>query len=482
MLSRCTAHPRAVLLVALLTSWACSDDDKPDSVAVTRPGGQLDAGAIPDAGPPFVRPDQPVWPSTDGMVELPYRGPVTSYRFEIDAELGALDVHMSIDTTSSISDEIVELQGQLDSVVVAGITERVPDVAFGVSRFEDFPLPPFGSDGSDPSHPTSRPDTPFLLLTPITKSSARLGGAIFDLDRPLGFGGDVPESGAEALYQIATGEGYKHDGDDIIEPFSAAETNAAGEIGGVGFREQTLHVVLHVTDAVMHQPVDYGRAFPNTHGIAEATLALQAINARVISVISGCPPEAGTCGGAARNQLEAIAIATGAHVPPKGDACATGIEGAERRPTSGTCPLVFDVNNEGMGLSATVVDGIVELVDNLNFGEVHAVAGDDPLGLIQAVRAVPPPPGDDALTLEDRFPEEAPDGVLDTFVQPAPDTPIEFELLLQNNAIVPGPVEQRFRVTVEVTGDGLLLQEHGIAILVPAGTPPPDDDVDAGTP
>jgi len=478
--------PWTALLLTPLLLLACSEDGGPDSVAVGRPDGAVgDAGAGMDAGPPFIRPDDPSWPRTEGMVVLPHDGPTATYSFRIEPELGALDVHMSIDTTSSIGQEIRELQAQLNSVVVAEITDRVPDVAFGVSRFEDFPLPPFGSDGNDSRLPTNRPDSPFLLLTPITKSRSRLNDAIFGLDRPLGFGGDTPESGAEALYQIATGEGYVHGRTEIIEPFFAAGSGAAGDIGGVGFREQTLHVVLHVTDAVMHNPLDYGQAFPNTHGIADATVALEAIGARVIGVVSGCPEEVETCRSDARTQLELLAIATSAHVPPTDDLCATGVDGATRPPVGGTCPLVFDVRDNGRGLSETVVDGIVELVDNLNFGEVQAVSGADPLGFIRSVRAVPPPPAPDPPMLADLLPDGAPDGVFETFVDTSRSTPLEFEVTLHNPVIVPSAVEQRFRIVVRVTGDGLLLEEHGIAVVVPPGVPPappapPEDD--AGTP
>ena len=69
-------------------------------------------------------------------------------------------------------------------------------IAAPTSRFEDFPGSPFGSPGNDHG---ALPDAPFQLLTPLTSDIALISSAVALLDRPLGFGGDNAESGAEAL-------------------------------------------------------------------------------------------------------------------------------------------------------------------------------------------------------------------------------------------------------------------------------------------
>lgn len=459
----CPLRIAAPLLVLVVWLTACSDDKSPPSLAA---GSARDAGpgADIDAGPPFVRPDDPAWPLTEGLVVLPYGGPPMSYRFSLDADLGSLDVHMSVDTTSSMAGEISNLQAQLNGVVIPALREKVPDVAYGVSRFEDFPSPPFGAEA----------DSPFSLLTPITTNRTRLARAIGALDNPLGSGGDWRESGAEALWQIATGEGYKHGGDRIIKVFSPGETGAIGTIGGVGFRDRSLRVVLNVTDAPMQDPEFYGSVFPGTHGLEEAAAALNAIDAHVISILSS------TDESFIRQPLEWLAIETGAHIPANGELCPTGIDGEGHEPYLDLCPLVFEVHNNGVGLSEALVGAIVSLLENLTFDEVGAVPSADPLGFVLAVRAIADARDGETPTLVDRWPENALDGIDDTFLQPPRGTPIDFEVLLDNRVIRPGPVEQRFRVLIQVMGDGLLLFEHGIAVVVPAATEGENADVDAG--
>ncbi|MBZ0122248.1 MAG: hypothetical protein K8H88_34965, partial [Sandaracinaceae bacterium] len=181
---------------------------------------RLDGGPFPteDAqlAPPG-RPDGgPVLPRADREIVLPYLGPEAIEELQINQQVGSLDVFFSIDTTGSFGGEIDNLQSELRGRVIPTLRERIDDVAFGVGRFEDFPVEPWGAAG----------DRPFRLLTAITTDEARLASAVARLDQPLGDGGDIPESGAEALFQIATGEGYA----DLVAPFTSAAPGG-GEAG-----------------------------------------------------------------------------------------------------------------------------------------------------------------------------------------------------------------------------------------------------------
>ena len=115
---------------------------------------------------------------------------------------------------------------------------------------------------------------PFITLLAEQHVADRDGVA--RLDDPFGNGGDTPESGYEALYQIASGEGL----DPWIEPY---EGDGAG---GVGFREGALHVVVHVTDAPSHDTRSYAPAVAGAHGPSDALAALRAIDARVLGIAS----------------------------------------------------------------------------------------------------------------------------------------------------------------------------------------------------
>ncbi|WP_169791557.1 hypothetical protein [Sandaracinus amylolyticus] len=417
-----------------------------DSGPRARDGGdvaQIDGGyRRPDGGPRL--------PPADLEVTLPYGGPEARVPLEVGADLGTLDVFLSIDTTGSFGGEIDALQRDLIDGVVPTLAARVPSVALGVGRFEDFPAEPFGTEN----------DRPFQLVTAITTDRARVGSALASLDAPLGDGGDLPESGAEALWQIATGEGYTHDGRTWIAPFRDRGVPGGGDVGGAGFRARALRVVVHVTDATSHAPGEYEASFPGTRSLAQAAEALRAIDARVIGIASGPAP---------RSELEALALRTGAVVPPVDGSCSTGIEGAPRGTVEGTCPLVFDVAPDGTGLSTTLVDAIGDLLDTVQWNEVWGEADDEGLGFVRAVAAIEArveggaaPP-----TREDRRPSG--DGVADTFAGVRPGTSVRFELVLRNTTVAPADYEQVFRVSVRILGDGLDLVERTVRVIVPRG-------------
>ena len=527
------------LALALLIAAGCGDDDAPPpgvSAGPPRVGGAEDAGSGPSHRLPTRPTDGPLLPPADAELEVVLGGESRVHRIEVEADLGALDVHLNIDTRASIGAEINRLQEDLEEVVIAQLRERVPDVSFGVSRFEDFPLAPYGSPGGEGNVP---PDTPFELLTSVTADVEQISTAVAILDRPLGFGGDTFESGAEALYQIATGEGYRFGGRQIIDVFEAEEEPppGTGTIGGVGFRDGALHVIMHVTDAPSHAPEDYGNNFPNTRSLDEAAEALNLVGARVIGIVSGlCPDEPdgeesaggggdgdmmdeppddadtgdgdameedaepGVCNGVERDselyittreQLEMLAHATGAIGPEQDGLCPHGLDGTDVPAFEETCPFVFDVAANGVGLSETVVDATVAFVNGVRFEAVTAQPTADPLGFIERIVPVEVEQEDDveAPKVADRLPEEMPDGEEDSFVEVHAKARLGFDVHLRNDRIVPTDADQRFRVVVTVMGDDLIIAEPALRVVIPAGPPtlPPVDggtgrDDDAGSP
>jgi len=406
-------------------------------------GSALDARGRGDAGPRL--------PSADIEVVLPYGAPPETRTLTVEAGLASLDVHLSVDTTGSFGEEIDAMQADLRDRIASVLRERVPDVAFGVSRFEDFPRQPFG--GPD--------DHPFELLSPITQDADRVGSAVASLDAPLGNGGDAPESGLEALYQIATGEGLRVGSLTWIPRYSGRAAPGGGTLGGVGFREGALRVVVHITDAPPHEPADYAAEIGPTHSLVEAAAALSEVEARVIGIASS---------DVARPHLERLAIATRAVVAPSADgSCPTGVAGSTRDAVDGSCPLVFDVERDGTGLSNAITDAIVELVTAVRFDEVHGVAVDDPLGFLRAIEArdAVTPPGVTPPTTDDLHPSG--DGVLDTFLSVGPGTRMTFRLSFENVVIRQSDYDQVFRLSVEIVGDGLVLTRRTIRVIVPRG-------------
>lgn len=415
---------------------------------------------LPDV--PYVRPDAPTLPPADIEVTLPFDGPPAAIDIEVEAGLAFLDVVFSVDATGSFGGEIDALQRSLDATVLPQLEERVGEVAVGIARFEDFPVEPWGADT----------DRPFELVTAITTDRSRIGGALATLGT-LGSGGDLPESGAEALYQIATGEGFVLDGRAIVAPFSRA-ASGGGELGGAGFREGSFRVVVHVTDAPTHEPREYGATVPGAHSSDDAIAAMQALDLHGLGIASN---------DVARAHLERIALATGATMAPTAGRCPTGRDGGTRGSVGGLCPLVFDVGDDGEGLSGAIVDAIAGLLDTLTWRDAHGEVVDDRYGFVRHIEAVEgvPPAGGTTPAREDRI---GADGVLDTFVDVSTGTTLRFRAELWNRRIPGADYDQFFHVAIRITGDGVVLEERTIRVLVPAehrdGGGASDAGLDAG--
>jgi hypothetical protein len=475
-------HDLARVCIGLGLLLGCGDDAAPPPG--TGMGGDpahrdASSGGT-DGRPESPRPDGgAILPEAEDEVALEFGGEPVRWPIAIDAEPGVLDVQLSIDTSGSIDSEIDALQQDLGTIRNT-LRARVPSVSFGVSRFEDFPESPWGKAPlDDVAHHLG--DTPFTLLSPITSDENRVANAVVSLDQPLGEGGDIPESGAEALWQIATGEGYMTRGRTFIEPYDGRAAPGGGTAGGVGFRDGALRVVLHVTDAAAHDPEDYVNRFPGTHDMQDAALALADIGARLVAIVSGACGEAESsddCDAVphaqARSELEQAALVTGAVTAATRGSCPFGLNGADLPAVDDQCPLVFDVSPEGEGLATTISDAIVALVDGVRFNEVTGQASDDPLRFVQRVipiRAEVPGARSDveAAQIADLLPEDEPDGEPDGFVQVHAKARLHFEVELRNTRIAPSDVDQHFRVAVAIMGDGLTLEEHFLRVRIPAG-------------
>lgn len=446
--------PALVLLPIAVALASCAED----RALPLRPGATTGRDAAPmddDLGLPpeddaggAVRPTggPAVLPPADVEVVLPYLGAPAEITLRANVALERLDVHFSVDTTGSFDDEIRALQRSLSTQIIPRLRQRVDEVGIGVSRFEDFPVRPFGSSF----------DVPFELVTPITTSSTRAALAVRAL-LPLGAGGDTPESGVEALYQIATGEGLTLEGELLVPPFAPEDDEPVA--GGVGFREGSLRVIVQVSDARAHDGPEYAAAgIPEAHDLSETLEALQALGARVLGIASNQD---------ARSFLVRVAAATGATIPAPRGGCPTGLDGARREPDvpSSRCALVYDITPDGDGLDTAIVDGIVGLLDQLQFDRVYGRAVDDRLAFVQRIEAVSatgrPEPA--------RADERPVDGFDDTFLAVSGDTEVVFRAVLRNTRVRPADYDQAFRVTLQVVGDGLVLEQTVVRVIVPRG-------------
>lgn len=450
-------------LVVALALCGCAGERPPGLGAFDAGGGAVEG--FPDLGPARADGSLPPraaspYPAYDLTMVLPFNGPEQTFDMEAEPRATRLDVHLNVDTSGSFNGEIANLKLALGTNIIPSLRARVGDLAMGVSRFAEFPVAPFGRNT----------DQAYNLLTAITTDLARVAAAVNSLDRPLQNGGDPPEPWGEALYQIATGAGLQGLPLGNIPPYTPPPGTPAGSVvGGVGFRAGAARVVINVTDAPSHEPEDYGNAVPGTHSTHEAGAALQLIGARMIGIASG---------EGSRPQMEALAVRTGAVAPATGNRCSTGVGGAARPAVGGMCPLVFDIGDDGTGLGAALVDGILRFLDSLAFARVSGRATDDPHGFVQAIEAVSAraPEGATPPLRADLAPAAMPDGVMDTFTTVSTRTRLTFRAHLRNTARPETEYPQLYFVRVALVGDGVTVDERVVRVIVPEGPKPDGGD------
>ena len=201
-----------------------------------------------------------------------------------DTEIDRADFAISVDTTGSMQGEIDNIRLTLSAAIIPGVNAVIPDAAFGVASFDDYPIEPFGFAQAG--------DLPFRLGQRITTDPMQAQSGVNGLTTQVG--ADFPESGMEALYQIATGVGTSWNGGSVpaFDPNQGRIAGVAdGEIGGIGFRDDSLPVVVHVTDSISHSLQDYS-VDPSIAAASTPAVraALSNIGARVVTISSGFRP------------------------------------------------------------------------------------------------------------------------------------------------------------------------------------------------
>ena len=196
-----------------------------------------------------------------------------------DTDIDRADITFDVDTTGSMGEEATNLRSSLSTTIIPGVDARIPDAAFGVAFFDDYPVTPFGAAG----------DSPWALLQRVTTDAAAAQAGVNAL--VIHDGVDLPENGLGALYHVATGAAVSFPGGAVpaFDPSAGRVVGVAdGIIGGVGMREDAFPVIVHITDATAHQRPDYQAvngaiAAPDTNTVFTA---LDAIGARVVGIAS----------------------------------------------------------------------------------------------------------------------------------------------------------------------------------------------------
>ena len=416
----------------------------------------------------------------DFYFEIPFGSPEQSDTLEFSTNVRQGDVVFNLDTTGSMDAERNQLKSAWNSTIIPALVSAFPGdsirpgAGYGVSRWDDFPCNGYGD--------TSSGDRPFRLVQRVTTDAAAAQAAVNTIGGH--YGGDTPESGIESLYQLATGVGRAECvGDDApaFDPAAGLISGVAdGTIGGAGFRSGSVPIIVHVTDAPTQARGQNGYPYGATR--EEAYTALSGIGARVIGVASD---------GAARGDLLEFARRTGSAVPacawdatrPGGcgaGQCCTGYGGGGRDPESdGLCPLVFDTDGNGNGLSGAVVSGIERLVRFAPLDLTVRLRRDETTFTSQAIdttcfiRSVEPvtfeaPATACSIAQPTAIADLSGDGTPDGFVNVTPGSRLFFAVNAHNPCVRETADPQVFVAYLDIVAGGdAVLDTQVVTILVP---------------
>jgi len=326
-------------------------------------------------------------PGINFYFELPNGGAVKKDTLIFSPKVEMVDVFFSMDTTGSMGGSIKNLRDSLSSTggVIDQIKERVTSTAFGVGDWRDWSACGFGNEGTSKDHA-------YKLIQKITEKKEEAQAGVNVL--VPGGGSDGPEAGYSALYLIATGKSMLW-ATGIVE---SPEYTGSGR-GGVGFREGSVPIVMHITDAQSHTKEEYGECKFKSDGVEpkngyeykkdetiidmstiptkdETIDALNALGAKVITIDASPNP-----GSTKETQLNEISKKTGAVIPVCAfktetgwrcgeNKCCTGIKttfNGEQEPVDGKCTLRYQVPHNGTGLGNSVVDGVDAIIKYATF-------------------------------------------------------------------------------------------------------------------
>ena len=307
--------------------------------------------------------------------ELPYGGEKQDDDLPFYPEVKQLDLVFNVDTTGSMGGSINNVKANI-SKVISSIRGMVKDSGFALTNFDDFPVGSYGS----------WMDLPFRVIGNISTDAATVTGYTMNSLFTTRSGADGAESGAESLYQIATGEGVSWSGGSV-----PPHPGSGDRWGAVDFRKGALPIVIHTTDVYSHDQADptYLPGFPsfetytpgyvtNPHYTGQLVPVLKSKGVRVITL------DVGGGAGDMYNQMTVWARESNAIVPACAfeekcglNVCCLGNSTVPSQTINGRehqCILTYKASHSDV--SDTIVNGVDALVKYGTYDVATRVRGE----------------------------------------------------------------------------------------------------------
>ncbi|MBX3247463.1 MAG: VWA domain-containing protein [Myxococcales bacterium] len=366
--------------------------------------------------------------------EAPIDPDPTRDALSFGTDLQKVDVYVTIDTSGSMSGEMTNLRTSFRSTIVPQLAARIPDVWFGVGRFEDCPSSSCANAMNNMQDITNDVDMVQAALDTLTGTC----------------GGREPYY--QTLWLLATGDTSAYDGNVRPRPRRCTDDTT---IGWPCFRPDAVKVIVQAGDE------------------------------RMGTESAGCPARyPGQTAAAARDAMNAVGIhyigidsSTNSTLQAEMRQMATDTGSVDE--TTGQ-PIYFRIPSSGAGLGDNLVTAIEQLTRNVPI-RVDAIAEDDPSDAVDAVAAFVQrlETNTSGATVEGRVCTDLPtgdqsgDGFPDHFPRVFPGTTVCFDIIPRANQTVPATAEpQIFRARVRVIGDMFTpLDEREVLFLVPPHGP-----------
>ena len=240
-----------------------------------------------------------------------------------------LDVYMLVDLTGSFADDLPIFKAQAPNMI-SNLKASNPGTRFGLGKFEDYPILPFGYAGSG--------DKAYERIIDLTSDTNAVLSCISSLFTRNGY--DGPESQLPALYQAATGAGQDLSG----VGFPGASIPPGQQ---ANFRNGATKLFVLWTDAPFHNPGDPGTIPYPGPSFDETVDAIKSLDPPMVIGISS--------GSGGVLDLKRIAAATGALAPAGG----VDTNGDGTIDILGGQPLVCAISSSGYGI-AEAIESLVE--------------------------------------------------------------------------------------------------------------------------